>query len=102
MEAALGGPVAIEGPGAPLARGDLVFWKGHVGIMRDERTLLHANGWHMKVVSELLAEAFARIAATGGGEITSVRRMQGDTPSPRLDLLHSPTKNGLSRERPHE
>ena len=34
---------------APLARGDLVFWKGHVGIMRDAATLLHANGWHMKV-----------------------------------------------------
>ncbi len=90
MEAILGARVAIEGPGAPLARGDLVFWKGHVGIMRDERTLLHANGWHMKVVSEPLAKAFARIATTGGGEITSVRRMRGDTPSPRLDLPHSP------------
>ena len=52
---------------APLARGDLVFWKGHVGIMRDAETLLHANGWHMKVVSEPLAEARARIAASGGG-----------------------------------
>ena len=51
----------------PLARGDLVFWKGHVGIMRDPDTLLHANGWHMKVVSEPLAEARVRIAANGGG-----------------------------------
>ena len=32
-----------------LQRGDLVFWKGHVGIMRDASTLLHANGWDMKV-----------------------------------------------------
>ncbi len=74
MLAALGEPVAIEGE-APLARGDLIFWKGHVGIMRDTRTVLHANGFHMKVVSEPLAEARARIAATGGGEVTSVRRL---------------------------
>ena len=66
MEAALGEPVAVEDP-APLARGDLVFWKGHVGIMRDARTLLHANGLHMKVVSEPLAAARDRIAASGGG-----------------------------------
>ena len=43
--------------------------------MRDEATLLHANGWHMKVVSEQLAEARARIAASGGGEVTSTRRI---------------------------
>ena len=73
MEAALGESIAIDGPRPPV-RGDLVFWKGHVGIMRDGRTLIHANGWHMKVVSEPLAEARARIAATGGGEVTSVRR----------------------------
>jgi hypothetical protein len=30
----------------------------------------------MKVVSEPLAEARARIAASGGGEVTSVRRVQ--------------------------
>ena len=42
---------------APLARGDLVFWKGHVGIMRDPVTLLHANGWHMKTASEPLARS---------------------------------------------
>jgi cell wall-associated NlpC family hydrolase len=70
MEAALGEPVARG-----LARGDLVFWKGHVGIMRDARTLLHANGFHMKVVSEPLAEARARIAASGGRDVTSVRRL---------------------------
>ena len=74
MLAALGEPVAIDGP-APLMRGDLVFWKGHVGIMRDARTLLHANGFHMKAVSEPLDEARARIAASGGGDITSVRRL---------------------------
>jgi len=74
QEAALGEPVAIDDPKAPFARGDLVFWKGHVGIMRDSATLLHANGWHMKTVSEPLAQARQRIAAHNGGEVTSVRR----------------------------
>ena len=45
-----------------LRRGDLVFWKGHVGIMTDQKTLLHANGHHMMTVKEPLAEAVARIA----------------------------------------
>ena len=72
MEAALGEPVPA---GAPLLRGDLVFWKGHVGVLRDAGTLIHASGWHMAVVSEPLAEARARIAANGGGEVTSVRRL---------------------------
>jgi cell wall-associated NlpC family hydrolase len=75
QEATLGEPIAIDDGSAPLARGDLVFWKGHVGIMRDPVTLLHANGWHMKTVSEPLAEARDRIAAAGGGEIASVRRL---------------------------
>ena len=35
QEAALGEPIAIDDQ--PLARGDLVFWKGHVGVMRDPR-----------------------------------------------------------------
>jgi cell wall-associated NlpC family hydrolase len=53
-----------------LRRGDLVFWKGHVGIMADQKTLLHANGYHMMTVKEPLAEAVARIA----DQITSIRR----------------------------
>ena len=75
QEKALGEPLAVEDLGSPLARGDLVFWKGHVGIMRDPLTLLHANGWHMKTASEPLAQARERIAANGGGEVTSIRRL---------------------------
>jgi cell wall-associated NlpC family hydrolase len=78
QEATLGEPIAIDDPSAPLARGDLVFWKGHVGIMRDPLTLLHANGWHMKTVSEPLAQAYERIAANGGDGVTSVRRISAD------------------------
>ncbi len=45
-----------------LKRGDLVFWPGHVGIMTDADTLLHANGFHMKTVAESLRRAAKRIA----------------------------------------
>lgn len=44
-----------------LQRGDLIFWKGHVGILRDAETLLHANAFSMQVTSEPLAGAAARI-----------------------------------------
>jgi cell wall-associated NlpC family hydrolase len=74
LEAALGAAVAVDDSLAGLQRGDLVFWKGHIGVMRDKATLLHASGWHMNVVSEPLAGARDRIAAQGGGPITSVRR----------------------------
>ncbi len=56
-----------------LRRGDLVFWKGHVGIMTDGSTLLHANGHHMMTVKEPLATAIERIALTGS-QVTSVKR----------------------------
>ena len=75
QEAMLGESVAIDDPSAPLARGDLIFWTGHVGIMRDPVMLLHANGWHMKTVSEPLAQARERISANGGGAVTSIRTL---------------------------
>jgi cell wall-associated NlpC family hydrolase len=56
-----------------LMRGDLVFWKGHVAIVRDAATLLHANAFHMEVALESIAEAVARIHAAGS-DVTSVRR----------------------------
>jgi cell wall-associated NlpC family hydrolase len=59
---------------ASLQRGDLVFWKGHVAIARDAKTLLHANAHHMMVAIESAAGAIARIKAAGS-EITSVRRV---------------------------
>ncbi len=75
QEAALGRALPFDDKLEQLRRGDLVFWKGHVGIMRDPRTLLHAHGHHMLVVSEKLAEARTRIRQKGGGEITSVKRL---------------------------
>jgi len=58
-----------------LQRGDLIFWKGHVGFMASSTHLLHANGYHMKVVLEPLAQAETRILATGGGGVTSRKRI---------------------------
>lgn len=46
-----------------LERGDLIFWPGHVGLMRSSTELLHANGFHMQTVVEPLADTIARIGA---------------------------------------
>ena len=58
-----------------LRRGDLLFWKSHVAIIRDAATLVHANAFHVAVASEPIAEAITRIAAAGS-EVTSVRRLE--------------------------
>jgi len=58
-----------------LRRGDLVFWQGHIGAMMDDRTLIHANAFHMKVAQEPLATAKVRILASGGGKITAIKRL---------------------------
>jgi cell wall-associated NlpC family hydrolase len=74
QEAALGTPIALDGSYGGLKRGDLVFWKGHVGIMRDPQSLLHANAFQMAVVAEPLADAVVRIAGSGDN-VTSIRRL---------------------------
>lgn len=56
-------------------RGDLVFWKGHVAILLDAETILHANAHHMAVAVEPLAEAIARIEAAGVGAPLGYRRV---------------------------
>jgi cell wall-associated NlpC family hydrolase len=44
-----------------LQRGDLIFWKGHVGIMQSHNMLLHANGHTMSVAIEPIKDAVERI-----------------------------------------
>ncbi|OAS24756.1 peptidase P60 [Methylobacterium platani] len=81
QEAALGEPVAFGPDLAGLRRGDLVYWRGHTGMMLDATRLIHANGHHMAVAVEPLAEAEGRIRAgatgpgTGDGAIRSIRRL---------------------------
>lgn len=57
-----------------LQRGDVIFWKGHVGLMQDADFLIHANGYHMSTVREPLVQAEARIAGSGQGDVTVRRR----------------------------
>ncbi|MEL6920341.1 MAG: NlpC/P60 family protein [Pseudomonadota bacterium] len=49
-------------PDNGLRRGDLIFWKGHVAIVRDTETIIHANGHTMSVAVEKTSEAIERIA----------------------------------------
>ncbi|THH36592.1 peptidoglycan endopeptidase [Aliishimia ponticola] len=63
-----------EIPQGNLARGDLVFWKGHVGMMLDGTRLIHANAHHMSVTIEPLAQAIARISQKEFGDMTGCAR----------------------------
>ncbi len=76
LEASLGQPVAFGEGLDGLRRGDLVFWKGHVGIMADPETLLHATAYTMMVMREPLRAARDRILAKSFGAITSIRRIE--------------------------
>jgi cell wall-associated NlpC family hydrolase len=73
QERAVGQALAAVNP-LNLKRGDLVFWQGHVAIVRDAAQILHANAFHMAVAVEPIAATIARIAAAGS-DITSVRRI---------------------------
>jgi cell wall-associated NlpC family hydrolase len=75
QEQALGLDLAFDESLAGLRRGDLVFWPGHVGILRDETILLHANAHHMLVASEPLRDTRNRILATAGAPITAIKRI---------------------------
>jgi cell wall-associated NlpC family hydrolase len=70
QERVLGTPADTAG----LRRGDLLFWKGHVAIVRDPATLLHATAHYMAVVTEPLAAAVERICA-GGSNPMRVKRL---------------------------
>lgn len=69
-----GAPIADWRSDGGLRRNDLVFWQGHVGIMLDGETLLHANANDMAVAAEPLAQAVERIAKIYG-EPTGARRI---------------------------
>ena len=73
QERALGAGVAADAAG--LRRGDLVFWKGHVAIVRDPDTVVHAASFHMMVVLEPLADVVRRVIDEGNGSIRAVKRL---------------------------
>jgi hypothetical protein len=68
----LGEPLAED---EPLRRGDLVFFPGHVGIMADDRRLIHANAYWMGTVIEPLADIVARLSTTHTMPVTARRRI---------------------------
>ena len=75
MQESLGLAVPINADFGGLSRGDLVFWRGHVGIMSDARTIVHANAHHMMVWREPLRQASDRIArGASGSRVTFIRR----------------------------
>jgi len=57
QSASLGAPVDRS----ELRRGDLVFWKGHVAVLEDPETIVHANGHTMTVARENFEDAIKRI-----------------------------------------
>ena len=75
QERSLGEAVAATPDLSGLRRGDLVFWKGHVGIMLDAERLLHANGHHMLTAIEPLRMAEERIRTKSFGPITAIKRL---------------------------
>jgi cell wall-associated NlpC family hydrolase len=73
--AELGTPVEVQSNLARLQRGDLVFWRGHVGIVTDPLGLVHANAHHMAVAAEPLQGAVERIARSGS-TIAAIKRIE--------------------------
>lgn len=72
QQGSIGEPVA-GGLDGGLRRGDLIYWQGHVGIVSDPDTLLHASGYQMCVVSEPLEGVLARYGRSGK-VVAAVRR----------------------------
>ena len=56
-------------------RGDLVFWKGHVGILLDKCTILHANASTMSVSKEPLEQVCQRIFALEGDTYLGIKSL---------------------------
>lgn len=74
QEKSLGEALPDPNDQSAFRRGDLVFWKGHVGVMLDGKCILHANAHHMATAVEPVAEAITRIASAES-PVTSVRRL---------------------------
>jgi cell wall-associated NlpC family hydrolase len=75
QEQQLGTPIEARPDLSGLRRGDLVFWKGHVGLMMDETRFIHATGHSMTVMIEPIAVAEERIRRTSYGPISAIKRL---------------------------
>lgn len=68
----IGDPLPAD---APLQRGDLVFFPGHVGIMLDAANMLHANAFWMTTLVEPLADVIARLKPEHDEPVLARRRV---------------------------
>jgi cell wall-associated NlpC family hydrolase len=59
----------------PYKRNDLLFWKGHVALVTDAETIIHANANTMSVTYERISDAIQRIKEAGDGPLTAHRRL---------------------------
>ncbi len=75
QEAGLGSPVPYDGNEAILQRGDLVFWKGHVGIWVGPDRFLHANAMDMCVSAAPFQDIVRYIQDNENQPVSSVRRL---------------------------
>ncbi len=74
MQATALGEEVEQNPSA-VQRGDLVFFPGHVGMMLDEQTILHANAWDMMVSPHPLRYVIAEIAKKEKQPISAIKRL---------------------------
>lgn len=75
QEAGLGSPVPYDGNEDVLQRGDLVFWKGHVGIWVSPDRFLHANAMDMCVSTAPFQDIVRYIQENETQPVSSVRRV---------------------------
>ena len=64
--------------GSPQKRGDILFWKGHVAWVVNERQILHANAYHMATVIEEANEAIERIKKQDNNSLIAHKRLIGE------------------------
>ena len=64
--------------GSPRKKGDILFWKGHVAWVVNERQILHANAYHMATVIEEANDAIERIKKQDNNRIIAHKRLIGE------------------------
>ena len=76
MQVRLGQEVPFSRDLEMLRHGDLMCWRGHIGLIAEGARLVHANAFHMATVEEPLVEAIERIKQSGT-DLLAVRRLAG-------------------------
>ncbi len=74
QQVSIGYSIPLKPDFSNLKRGDFVFWKGHVGMMLDPKTFIHANAYHMSIAIEPFIQAKQRIQNIEG-DVLQIRRL---------------------------